>query len=44
MAQTMTHPDSGLEVQADADQVSLYLSQGWQIKPTKKASDDAKVK
>lgn len=32
MAQKMTHPESDLEVEARADQVEMYASQGWEPK------------
>ena len=43
MAYKLTHPDSDLEIQVEADMVSVYESQGWETKPTAKApekSDD----
>lgn len=33
MAFKLTHPASGQEIERDADQVPMYLSQGWQTKP-----------
>lgn len=34
MAYTLSHPDSDKHtVEADAEQVPMYLSQGWQMKP-----------
>lgn len=33
MAYRLTHPDSKQEIEADADSVHMYLSQGWQTKP-----------
>ena len=37
MAYKMTHPDSDLTVEARADEVEMYVSQGWE------ASDKAKA-
>lgn len=43
MAYHLTHPDSDLEIEVETDQVSLYLSQGWQTKPgAKPPADPAK--
>lgn len=33
MAYTLTHPDSNQEIKREADQVPMYVSQGWQTKP-----------
>lgn len=33
VAYTLNHPDSDHTVDADAEQVPMYLSQGWQMKP-----------
>lgn len=33
MAYRLTHPDSDLEIERDADQVAMYLTQGWETKP-----------
>lgn len=33
MAYHLTHPDSKQEVECEAEQVAMYLSQGWQKKP-----------
>lgn len=33
MGYKMTHPDSNLEIEVDAGQVSTYVGQGWQTKP-----------
>ncbi len=42
MAYHLNHPDSEQEIEVEAEQVSLYLSQGWATKPTVKppTSDD----
>lgn len=34
MAYRLTHPDSDQEIEVDAEQVSLYTSQGWRTKPS----------
>lgn len=34
MAYTLTHPDSDHEIHVDAEQVPLYVEQGWQTKPS----------
>lgn len=36
MSYKLTHPDSDLEIQASADQVTMYESQGWETAPTAK--------
>lgn len=36
MAFHLNHPDSKQEIEVDADQVPLYLSQGWHTKPNVK--------
>jgi len=33
MAYHLTHPDSEQEIERDAADVPMYLSQGWQTKP-----------
>ena len=33
MAYRLTHPASGQEIEARAEQVPAYQSQGWQTKP-----------
>lgn len=33
MTYHLTHPDSDLEIEVDADRLSLYTAQGWQTKP-----------
>ncbi len=33
MAYHLTHPDSDQTIEADLDQVPMYLSQGWETKP-----------
>lgn len=33
MAYHLTHPDTDLEIERHADEVPMYLSQGWQTKP-----------
>lgn len=33
MAYKMTHPDSDLEIQVNAEQVAMYESQGWETAP-----------
>lgn len=33
MAYHLTHPESTQELEVDADQVPMYLSQGWETKP-----------
>ena len=40
MAYKMTHPDTDLEISANADQVAMYESQGWETAPTAKAPKD----
>ena len=32
----LTHPDTDLEIEVEADQVANYESQGWQTKPQAK--------
>ena len=34
MAYKLTHPNSDLTVEAEADMVPMYQSQGWQTAPT----------
>lgn len=36
MAYKLTHPDSGQEIEREADQVQMYVSQGWETRPTAK--------
>lgn len=36
MAYRMTHPDSDHEIEVNAEQVEMYLSQGWETAPTAK--------
>lgn len=33
MAYKLTHPDSNQEIERDAADVPMYLSQGWEKKP-----------
>jgi hypothetical protein len=33
MAYKLTHPDSGQEIEVEAEQVPIYTAQGWQTKP-----------
>lgn len=33
MAYRLTHPDSGLEIEREAEDVAMYESQGWQTSP-----------
>lgn len=33
MAYHLTHPDASLEIEREAADVPMYLSQGWQTKP-----------
>ena len=43
MAYKLTHPDSSLEIEVEAEQVATYESQGWETAPTAKTpakSDD----
>ena len=42
MAFKLTHPDSDQTIEADAEQVSLYTSQGWQTKAGAKPPVDEK--
>ena len=42
MSYKLTHPDSEQEIQVEAEQVSLYTSQGWQTKPGAKPAADPK--
>lgn len=47
MAYKLTHPESDLEIEVEADMVPTYVSQGWETKPTAKpveTPDDTKVK
>lgn len=34
MAFHLTHPDSKQEIEVEANQVPLYLAQGWETKPS----------
>ena len=36
MAYHLNHPDSEQEIEVESEQVPLYISQGWQTKPTVK--------
>lgn len=36
MAFKLTHPDSSQEIEVDADQVPIYVRQGWETKPNVK--------
>jgi hypothetical protein len=36
MTYKMTHPASDLEIEANAEQVAMYESQGWETSPTAK--------
>lgn len=42
MAYHLTHPESEQEIEVEAEQVSLYTSQGWQTKPSAKPPVDKK--
>ena len=44
MSYKLTHPDSGQEIEREADQVQTYVSQGWETKPGAKppAEPDSK--
>ena len=46
MPYKMTHPDSDLSIEVNADQVANYESQGWETAPTVKSptEDDSKKK
>lgn len=33
MAYKLTHPDSDLTIESEAEQVPMYLSQGWETRP-----------
>jgi hypothetical protein len=46
MAYKLTHPDSSLEIEVNAEQVAVYESQGWETAPTVKSptEDDSKKK
>lgn len=33
MAYKMTHPDSGVEIEVEADMVANYETQGWETSP-----------
>jgi hypothetical protein len=33
MSYKLTHPDSKQEIEVETEQVTLYLSQGWETKP-----------
>ena len=37
MASKLTHPDSDLELQVEADMVPMYESQGWEKSPNAQA-------
>lgn len=37
MAYKMSHPESDLEIEVNADQVAIYESQGWETAPTVKS-------
>lgn len=39
MAYHLNHPDSDLEIERDAEDVPMYLSQGWKTKPGAKPVD-----
>lgn len=43
MAYHLTHPDSDLEIEVEAESVATYVSQGWETKPGAKppAAPDA---
>jgi hypothetical protein len=36
MSYKLTHPESDLEIEVQADVVAVYTSQGWETKPTAK--------
>lgn len=36
MAYKLTHPNSEHEIEVDAAQVAIYVSQGWETAPTAK--------
>lgn len=44
MAYKMTHPDGGQEIEANADQVAMYESQGWETAPTVKSPTEGDEK
>lgn len=47
MAYKMSHPDSNLEIEVNAEQVATYESQGWKTATTVKSpteDDDSKKK
>ena len=35
----MTHPDSDVELEARAEDVAMYESQGWETSPTTKPAE-----
>lgn len=39
MAYHLTHPESKQELEVEAEQVPMYLSQGWETKPGAKPVD-----
>lgn len=39
MAYKMTHPESDQTIEARADMVAMYESQGWETAPTAKAPE-----
>lgn len=39
MSYKLTHPDTGQEIEVEADMVANYTSQGWQTKPGVKAPE-----
>ena len=39
MAYKLTHPETGDTLEADAQYVAMYESQGWEKAPTAKAPD-----
>lgn len=44
MAYKMTHPDSNVEIEVNADQVAMYESQGWETAPTVKSPTEGDEK
>lgn len=42
MAYHLTHPDSGVEIEVEAEMVPMYQSQGWETKPTARPVESSK--
>jgi hypothetical protein len=44
MAYHLTHPDSDLEIEVQADVVAVYTSQGWETRPNAKPPTEGDTK